>query len=212
MDLLNQTNDDTGVSAKRRNPIKRLYDWILGWADTKYGTPALFVHAFAESSFFPIPADVLLIALALGKPKRSFYYAAVCTVGSVIGGIFGYLIGLQLMDLFGNWLFGMYGGMEYYDRISQLYQQYDAWAVFVAGFTPIPYKVFTIAAGLFHVNFLVFTVASILGRGGRFFAVSILIYVFGPTIKTFIDKYFNIMVIIFTILLIGGFFIIKFTV
>jgi len=187
-----------------------MYDWVLGWADSRYGTPALFTLAFAESSFFPIPADVLLIALALGKPKRSMYYGAVCTVGSVIGGMFGFLIGWQLMDLVGNWLFNLYGGMGQYEYIQNLYQRYDAWAVFIAGFTPIPYKVFTIAAGLFKINFIVFIVASVFGRGGRFFTVAALIYFFGPGVKRYIDKYFNIMVIIFTFLLIGGFFIVKF--
>ncbi len=198
-------------TVKKKNIIRRTYDWVLSWAETKYGTPALFIHAFAESSFFPIPADILLISLALGKPKRSFYYAAVCAVGSVLGGLFGYFIGLELFDIIGRRLleFYGYGAQQKFDIIGSYYHQYDAWAVFIAGFTPIPYKVFTIAAGVFKVNFFVFAAASVLGRGLRFFAVSALIFFFGPSVKSYIDKYFNLMVIIFTILLLGGFFLVK---
>ncbi|MFC1557019.1 YqaA family protein [candidate division KSB1 bacterium] len=203
-------NEEIGAETGRGS-VRRLYDWVLGWADTPYGTPALIILAFAESSFFPIPADVLLIALCLGRPKKSFYYALICSAGSVAGGIFGYFIGWQLMDLIGYPLleFYGYGAQQNFDLIGDFYRRYDAWAVFIAGFTFIPYKVFTIAAGVFKVNFIVFTLASILGRSMRFFAVSGLIYLFGPKIKGFIDRYFNIMVVIFTILLIGGFFLIK---
>jgi len=191
------------------NILRRLYDWVLGWAETRYGTPALFILAFSESSFFPVAPDILLIALAMGKPRKSLYFALVCLIGSVLGGIFGYFIGMQLMDYFGGWLFDLYGGMHYYERISELYHNYDAWAVFIAGFTPIPYKIFTISAGMFHINFGVFVIASALGRGGRFFIVAALIFFFGPKIKAYIDNYFNSAVIIFTILLIGGFIIVK---
>lgn len=192
------------------NIVKRLYNWVLGWAETKYGTPALAILAFAESSFFPIPPDVLLIALNLSKPKRAFYYASVCTVSSVLGGMLGYYIGLELMDLIGIKIIEWYHVMDKYEQIGDWYRQYDAMAVGVAGFTPIPYKVFTIAAGAFKISFPIFVLASIVGRGGRFFLVSALIYFFGPNIKEFIDKYFNLVVIVFTILLIGSFFIIKF--
>jgi len=202
--------DQRVTAVKNKNIIKRIYDWVLGWAETPYGTPALFILAFAESSFFPIAADVLLIALALSIPKRALYYAAICTVGSVLGGIFGYYIGWQFMDLIGFKIIEIYGLLDDYERIGALYNQYDALAVFVAGFTPIPYKVATISAGAFKINFLTFTVASIVSRGCRFFIVAALIYFFGAKIKVFIDKYFNLLVIIFTILLIGGFLISKF--
>ncbi|MCP4724226.1 MAG: DedA family protein, partial [bacterium] len=193
------------------NIFKRLYDWVIHWADTRYGTPALAGLAFAESSFFPIPADVLLIALCLGKPKKSFYYAFICTLFSVLGGVFGYFIGLWFMDVVGIRILELYGAMERYNQIGEWYRAYDAWAVGIAGFTPIPYKVFTIAAGAIKppINLTVFILASIVGRSGRFFVVSALFYFYGPPIKKYIDKYFNILAVIFVILLVGGFFILK---
>ncbi len=189
--------------------IKKLYDWVLHWAETPYGVPALFLLAFAESSFFPVPPDVLLIALAISIPKKSFKYAVVCTVGSILGGMLGYLIGLKLIDTIGMPILNFYGAMDKYEYIQALYKKYDAWAVGIAGFTPIPYKVFTIAAGAFKIDFLVFVLASIAGRAGRFFLVAGIIYLFGSSIKNFIDKYFNLLACIFVILLVGGFLIIK---
>jgi len=189
--------------------LKKLYDWVLHWAETPYGVPALFILAFAESSFFPIPPDVLLITLAIAIPKKSFKYAALCTVGSVLGGMVGYLIGMKLMDAIGMPIITFYGAMDEYERIQSLYRQYDAWAVSMAGFTPIPYKVFTIAAGAFKINFPVFVLASIAGRAGRFFLVAGFIYKFGPPIKDFIDKYFNLLTIIFFALLVLGFIVLK---
>lgn len=190
--------------------IRKLYDWVLHWAYTPYGTPALFALAFAESSFFPVPPDVLLIALALSLPRKSFRFAAVCTAGSVFGGMFGYLIGLELMNTVGFRILSFYGIMDKYEYIRQLYSEYDAWAVSIAGFTPIPYKVFTIAAGAFKINFSVFVIASLAGRAGRFFLVAALIYRFGPPIRTFIDKYFNLLTFVFLGLLILGFVLIKY--
>ena len=121
--------------------LKRLYNWVLHWAETPYGTWALFLLAFAESSVFPIPPDVLLIALAISIPKKSFKYALVCSAGSVLGGGLGYLIGLQFMEFIGQPIIDFYGVGDKYHYIEQLYNRYDAWAVGVAGFTPIPYKV-----------------------------------------------------------------------
>ena len=190
--------------------FRKLYDWVLHWAYTPYGVPVLFILAFAESSFFPIPPDVLLIALALSLPKKSFKYAAICTAGSVLGGIFGYFIGLEFIDTVGMHILTLYGATEKYEYIRDLYVKYDAWAVGIAGFTPIPYKVFTIAAGAFKIDFLVFVLASLAGRAGRFFLVAFLIYRFGPPIKVFIDKYFNILTIVFFALLICGFMLIKY--
>jgi len=190
--------------------FKRLYDWVLSWADSPYGTPALFTLAFAESSFFPIPPDVLLIALALSKPKKSFSYGFICLIGSVAGGMLGYLLGWQFMETVGSRILEFYGVMDKFEYIGDKYRQYDAWAVGIAGFTPIPYKVFTIAAGAFKINFPVFLIASAIGRGGRFFLVSFLFYRFGAKIKPFIDKYLNILSIIFVILLILGFVVVKF--
>jgi len=190
--------------------LHNIYDWVLHWADTPYGMPALFLLAFAESSFFPVPPDVLLIALAIAIPTRAFRYALVCSLGSVLGGMFGYFIGWQFYELIGKPIIDFYGYHEHYNAIKELYQQYDAWAVGIAGFTPIPYKVFTIAAGAFDIKFGVFLLVSAISRSARFFLVSGLIWYFGPSIKSFIDKYFNILVVIFTIGLIGGFVLIKY--
>jgi membrane protein YqaA with SNARE-associated domain len=190
--------------------LKKLYNWVLHWAETPYGTWALFILAFCESSFFPIPPDVLLIALAVGAPKKSLKYALVCSIGSVLGGCLGYLIGWQFMQGIGNRIIEFYGLAPKVAYIEALYQQYDAWAVAIAGFTPIPYKVFTIAAGAFDINFLVFLFASAVSRSARFFLVGGLIYAFGPGIQAFIDRYFNILAIAFVVLLIVGFIAIKY--
>ncbi|MEW6109129.1 MAG: YqaA family protein [Nitrospirota bacterium] len=190
--------------------FKKLYDWVLHWANTPYGIPALFILAFTESSFFPVPPDILLIALSLSIPGKSFKYAAICTAGSVMGGMFGYFIGLKLIDTIGMPILNFYGVVDRYKYIQSLYIQYDAWAVGIAGFTPIPYKVFTIAAGAFKIDFIVFVLASIAGRAGRFFLVATLIYHFGPPIKDFIDKYFNLLSFLFIVLLALGFIIVKY--
>lgn len=189
--------------------FKKLYEWVLSWAETPYGSWALFILAFSESSFFPIPPDVLLIALAVGKPEKSLKFALICSVGSVLGGILGYFIGWQFMAMLGEKIVAFYGLTEKVTYIGSLYHQYDAWAVGIAGFTPIPYKVFTITAGAFKINFFIFLLASAVSRSLRFFLVGALIYKFGPQIQNFIDKYFNILAIVFTILLVGGFILIK---
>jgi len=190
--------------------LRRLYNWVLHWAETPYGAWALFVLAVAESSFFPIPPDVLLIALALSIPGKSFRYAGVCAAGSVLGGIVGYVIGHQLMELVGFAILHFYGLTDKFAYIGRLYNHYNAWAVGIAGFTPIPYKVFTIAAGAFHINFSIFVIASLVSRSARFFLVGGMIYLFGDSIRHFIDRYFNLLTVIFTILLIGGFFCVRY--
>ena len=190
--------------------LKKLYHWVLSWSETPYGTWALFLLAFSESSFFPIPPDVLLIALAVGKPEKAFKFAAVCALGSVLGGIMGYIIGWQFMAAIGDKIVEFYGLSHKVDYIEALYNRYDAWAVGIAGFTPIPYKVFTIAAGMFKISFPVFVAASAVSRSARFFLVGGLIYRFGPGIQTFIDKYFNLLAIVFTVLLVGSFVLLKY--
>jgi membrane protein YqaA with SNARE-associated domain len=190
--------------------LKRLYDWVLHWAATPYGTWALFLLAFAESSFFPIPPDVLLIAVCVARPDRSFKYALVCSVGSILGGCLGYLIGWQFMASVGSRIVDFYGLTDKVAYIETLYNTYDAWAVGIAGFTPIPYKVFTIAAGMFKINFTVFILASMVSRSARFFLVGGLIYLFGPRIQDFIDRFFNLLAVTFTVLLVGSFMLIKY--
>lgn len=189
--------------------LKRLYDWVLHWAHTPYGMPALFILAFAESSFFPIPPDVLLIALGLSIPKKAFKYALVCTAGSVLGGAFGYFLGWQFWEIAKSILFN-YIDAAGFESVRNYFIEYEAWAVSIAGFTPVPYKVFTIAAGFFRADFIVFLIASLLSRGARFFLVSALIYKFGPPIHAFIDKYFNILTLVFMFLLISGFLLIRY--
>ena len=188
---------------------RRLYDWVLHWADTPYGAPALFFLSFAESSFFPVPPDVLLIALVLGARRRWFKFAAICTAGSVVGGIAGYGIGIGLMDTVGLKIIAVYHAQEYYQTVLQWYETYDYWIVFVAAFTPIPYKVFTIASGAFHMNLAAFCAVSAVGRGARFFVVAVLLYLVGAPMKRIIDRYFDWLALAFVVLLIGGFAVIK---
>ncbi len=190
--------------------IRKLYNWVLHWAETPYGSLALIILAFAESSFFPVPPDVLLIALALSIPKKSFFYAFESSLSSVIGGIFGYYIGVALMDIVGWKIIDFYNARELFTQLFETFNEYNFWAVLIAAITPIPYKVFTISAGAANANFGVFMVASIIGRSIRFFAVGTLIYLFGERIRNFIDKYFNLLSIVFVILLIGGFVLIKY--
>ena len=190
--------------------MRKTYDWVLHWAETPYGGPALFILAFCESSFFPIPPDVLLIALAISIPRRSFYYAGLCSIASVFGGALGYFIGFEFMELIGKPILNFYGYMDEFAAVQALYQKYDFWFVGMAGFTPIPYKVFTIASGACDIDFLRFMLASVVSRSARFFAVGTLIYLFGAPIKVFIDKYFNILAIIFFALIVLGFVAIKY--
>lgn len=194
------------------NIVKRCYDWVLGWADSKWGAVALFVLAFAESSFFPIPPDVLLIALCLGCTKRSFRYALICMVGSVSGAIAGYAIGHFIWQGVDHIFIPTIFSEAAFNSVADAYNKWDFWAVFTAGFTPIPYKIFTITAGVFNINFVMFVVASIIGRGMRFFLIAWLIWKFGAPIKSFIDKYFNILALSFTVLLIGSFVAVKYLV
>lgn len=189
--------------------LRKSYDWVLHWSETPYGPAALFLVAFIESSFFPIPPDVLLIALALGLPKKSFRFALMCTIGSVLGGMFGYYIGMTFFDLIGQRILDFYGAMARFEQVQELYRQYGVWVVGIAGFTPIPYKVFTIASGVFSMNFPLFVVVSFFSRGARFFIVAGLIWKFGEPIKSFIDKYFNVLSIAFFVILILGFVVIK---
>jgi membrane protein YqaA with SNARE-associated domain len=254
---------------------RRLYDWVLHWADTPYGGPALFVMAFAESSFFPVPPDVLLAPLVLGNRRRWLGYALACSVASLVGGMFGYAIGYFAWQAVGDFFYDHVPGFgrdvvvlhdgtriegmidtsdvkvtlplmraelqfpdggagpiritdahgrayavtkakiaEYhvqpFTKAGGLYQTYDFWIVFIAGFTPLPYKVITITAGVFGINFPVFVLASAVSRSARFFLVAGLIGLCGDWIKPKIDRYFNLLCILFVILLVAGFVIIKY--
>ena len=190
--------------------LRRLYDWVLGWAHTPYGVPALVVLCFAEASFFPIPPDPLLMALCLGAPRRSLRLAAWATAASVTGGFVGYLLGWGAWSLLGDFFLTWVPGVtpEAFSTVQGLYERWDFWAVFLAGLTPIPYKVFTLSAGVFAIQFPIFLVASILSRGLRFFLVAGLIWKFGARVSQFIDRYFNVLTIAFGILLVLGFVIV----
>jgi membrane protein YqaA with SNARE-associated domain len=290
---------------QKKNIIRRLYDWVLSWAETRFGTPALFILAFIESSVFPVPPDVLQIALSTGKPKRAFWYATVSLVGSVAGAFLGFLIGYLFwsatQDFFYNYVFSretfaVVAGDEKsgitrlrfnveaypadtegvmndiknivssqnisYSKIQQgedafsvppgevptplvilttyetqadtlrtlreelsalpcvigpivevpvmgLYHEHGFMAIFISAPTPIPYKLFTIAAGVCEISLWTLFIASVLGRGARFYAVAAIMYYFGPTVKIWIDKYFNLLMIVFTILVIAGIAAIK---
>jgi len=192
--------------------VRRLYDWVLHWGATPYGTWALAILAFAEASFFPIPPDPLLMALCLGAISRSLRFAAISTVASVLGGVLGYALGAGAWHLLGGFFFSYVPGVtpEAFQGVQELYVRYDFWAVFLAGLTPIPYKVFTLSAGVFAINFPVFLLASVLSRGLRFFLVAGLIYRFGAPISSFIDRYFNVLTWVFGALIILGFLVIEF--
>ncbi len=189
--------------------LRRLKGWVEGYAEKPYAEWALFAIAFMESSFFPIPPDVLLIAMAVVTPSKAFRYALICTVGSVLGGVFGFFIGWAFYEAIGQPILELYGAMGHYESVRQLYTEHAFWAILAAGFTPVPYKVFTIAAGAFEVSIWTLIVASIIGRGARFTLVAGLFYFFGAPIKKFIDKYFEILTILFLVFLIGGFVVIR---
>ena len=201
--------------------LKNLYNWVLSWSNSRWGAFALFFLAFIESSFFPIPPDVLLIALCLGSRSKSIYYVIVCSLGSALGGIFGYSIGYflwwnsaQEFSQFANFFFNTIPGFsaEIFFDIKQKYEEWNFWVIFVSGFTPIPFKVFTVSAGAFNINFNLFLIASLVARSARFLIIGGLIWRFGEPIRSFIDKYFNVLAFLFSFLLLGSFFIIKYLV
>lgn len=208
-DAIEPQPDVPPTEAPRPNVMRRLYDWVLHWAHTPYGTPALSLISFVESSFFPVPPDPLLMALCLGRPKRSIFYAFICTVSSVLGGLLGYLIGYAAFDLIGQPIIDFYGREDLYDKLKVQFEEYAFLTILTVALTPIPYKVFTIAAGSFQLALWPFIAASLVGRGLRFFAVALLIRLFGAPIKVFIDRYFNLLATLFMVLIILGFIAIK---
>jgi membrane protein YqaA with SNARE-associated domain len=200
-------------------PVRKLYDWVLSWADKPSAQYALFILAFAESSFFPVPPDVLLIPLVLGYRSKWLRMAFIVTLGSALGGAFGYFVGYSLWwnggyphySALAEFFFTTIPGFsqQLFEAMKVKYDLYGFWIVFTAGFTPIPYKVFTISSGAFDLNFVTFMLASIVSRAARFFLVAYLIHRFGEPIKKFIDKYFNWLALLFAALLIIGFLLIK---
>ncbi len=190
--------------------LRKMYDWVLSWAHKKHSSFALFILAFSESSFFPVPPDVLQIALSVSKPKKSFFYALIASAGSVLGAVLGYFIGFFLFDTIGSGIINSLGYQAQFQTVGELYKSYAFLAILASAFTPIPFKVFTIAAGFWKVGLMPLILASVIGRSARFFLVATLLYFFGPKMKEFIDKYFNWLTIIFFVLMIGGFLIVKY--
>jgi membrane protein YqaA with SNARE-associated domain len=202
------------AATARRGLLRRLYDWVLHWADTPYATPALFLLSLAESSFFPIPPDVLLIALCLGERHKAFRFAFWCSVASVLGGILGYGIGAFLWETAGikEFFFAYVPGFtpEVFYRVRDHYEEWNFWIVFVAAFTPIPYKVITITAGVCGIGFPMFLLASAVGRSARFYLVAWLLHRYGAPIQRILDRYLGIITLAIAAVGILGFLALKY--
>ena len=192
------------------NFLKRTYNWTLEKAQHKNAKWYLGSISFAESSFFPIPPDILLIPMALASKAKALFYAFICTLFSVLGGILGYAIGYFFFNSVGIYIVEFYHLENSFSVFEDYYREFGILIVLGAGITPFPYKFITIASGVFGLNIFLFIIVSIIGRGLRFYLIAILLYFFGEKIKLIIDKYFNILTIVFFILLIGSVFIIRF--
>lgn len=190
--------------------LRKLYDWTLSLAETRYALVALAVVAFVESSVFPIPPDLLMIPMILAAPRKAWLIALVATVSSVLGGLLGYYIGYGLFDTVGRPVLEFYGKDAYFDEFAARYNEWGAWAVLIAGVTPFPYKVITILSGSTGLSLPVFFFASIVARSLRFFVVAALLWKFGPPIKDFIEKRLGLMFCLFIVVLLGGFYVVKF--
>ncbi len=192
------------------NFLKRTYNWTLEKAQHKNAKWYLSLISFAESSFFPIPPDILLIPMALASKANALFYAFICTLFSVLGGILGYAIGYFFYNSVGFYIVDFYHLENSFNIFESYYKEFGILIVLGAGITPFPYKFITIASGVFGLNIFLFIIVSIIGRGLRFYLIAILLYFFGEKIKLIIDKYFNFLTIVFFMLLVGSVFIIRF--
>ena len=190
--------------------LRRLYDWTMALAARPRAEWALAAVAFAESSFFPIPPDILLIPMVLADRRRAWRYAAVATVSSLIGGLAGYLIGAFVFDQVGRPLLEFYGYSARFEEFAAMYNDWGVWIVFTAGITPFPYKVITIASGTTGLDIVVFMAASLAARGGRFFIVAALLYWVGPPVRAFIERRLGLVFTLFVVLLVGGFVVARY--
>lgn len=188
---------------------RRIYDYTLNLASRKNALTWLFIISFIESSFFPIPPDIMIIPMVLATPKEAYKIAGVATVASVLGGYFGYFIGIYGFELIARPLLEFYGYMKQFGEFENYYHEYGAWIVFGAGITPFPYKIITIASGVVRLDLVVFTIASVIARGMRFYFIAWLLKRFGDPMKVFIEKNLNLLSILFLLLLIGGFAAVK---
>ncbi|MEX0748892.1 MAG: YqaA family protein [Candidatus Saccharimonadales bacterium] len=192
--------------------IKRLYAWMMKWGDSPQAEKALFGFSFTESSFFPIPPDPLLITMVMANARKWVRLALITTVASVLGALLGYFIGFALFETLGQPIIDSYGLQEDFDSVGESYERNAFITIFTAGFTPIPFKVFTIASGLFHVNIITLILASLLSRGGRFFIVAWLSQKLGAKYKAKIERYIDILGLAFIALLVGGFVALRYVV
>ena len=190
--------------------LRRLYDWTMSLARTRHAEKALAGVSFVESSFFPIPPDVLLIPMVLADRMKWIRYAFICTVASVVGALLGYMIGAFLYDIIGKYILSAYNAEDAFARVQQWYDAWGGWGVLFAAVTPFPYKVLTIFSGFTGLNLFVFIIVSIIGRGLRFFIVSWLLYKFGEPIRLFIEKNLGLLFTLFMVLLIGGFVAVRY--
>lgn len=190
--------------------LRRLYDWMMSLAAGRHAPAALAAVSFAESSFFPIPPDVMLIPMILARRARAWLYAALATVSSVIGGMFGYAIGYFLFQAVGLPILKFYGKAEDFAGFTDMFNEFGVWILILKGMTPIPYKILTIAAGVSHMDLVAFVLASIVARAMRFFIVAALLYFFGEPIRKFVEERLTLMTTLFVALLVGGFVAVKF--
>jgi len=190
--------------------LSRLYTRVMMLAASRYATLWLAIVAFAEASFFPIPPDALLVPMALANPRRAWHFALICTIASVAGGAFGYLIGFTLFDQIARPILAAYGYAAAYAAFQAKFQDYGLWIILVKGLTPIPYKIVTIAAGAAKFSFGAFMAASVLTRGGRFFLVATLLHLFGDSVRVFIEKRLTLVTSAVAVGVVGGFLVLKF--
>ena len=189
--------------------LRSLYNWTIRKAEHKYSAWVLSIVAFIESSFFPIPPDILLIPMIIAKRTKTWVYAFLCTFSSVAGGLAGYAIGYFFYNSLGILIVDTYGLTNSFNTFEEYYNQYGILIVLGAGFTPFPFKFITIASGVFNLNIYLFILVAIIARGLRFYLVAIFLFIFGEKIKLLIDKYFNLLTTLFFILLVGSVLIIK---
>ncbi len=190
--------------------MQRAYDWTMRMASHSRAPQALFWVAFLESSVFPIPPDVMLIPMVVANRAKAWLYATICTVGSVLGGVVGYAIGYYLYETVGQWLINVYGLGAQFEAYRAAYNEWGLWIILIKGFTPIPYKLVTIASGAAAFDFWVFVVASVATRGARFFLVAALLYWFGEPIREFIERRLTLLTTAFVVLLVGGFIAVRY--
>jgi membrane protein YqaA with SNARE-associated domain len=202
--------DTRSAQAPRPSPIRRLYDWTIALAGKRYAEQALFWVSFAESSFFPLPPDLMLVPMTLAQRQKAWRYAAICTLASVIGGIVGWGIGYFLFEAVGRPIIRFYGAMGQYEDLKRLFDEWGFWIILVKGMTPIPYKLVTITAGALHFNLILFIIASIGSRAMRFFLVAALLWRYGAPVQQFVEKRLELVTFGFLAVLVGGFVVFKY--